>query len=158
MCRVRGGSATPLVNQTRVDFAVPTYRFISIRPWGRGGNGEVFYDIVVVCAHCCQHRSECSSEILIPPVPGLDRNGSHDPISPILGVMAAASCGTFRSHVGLVATTVGASELQEKKRGMSFSRWPVSERQMTSLIRRRTALRPSHSNHEFTQSRPHSCT
>jgi len=112
VCRVRGGSATPLVNQTRVDFEVSTYRFISIRPWGRGGNGEVFYDIVVVHAHCWR-KSECFSEILIPPVPGLDRSGSHDPISPGLGVMAAASCGTFRSHVGLVATTVEESELQE---------------------------------------------
>ena len=42
---------TPLVNQTRVDFAIFSYRFLSIRPRGRGRDCEVGYDIVVVRAH-----------------------------------------------------------------------------------------------------------
>ena len=36
---------------------------------------------------------------------------------------------------------------KKKKTGISFSHWLVSERQMTSLIRRRIALRPPRWNH-----------
>ena len=51
MCMVQGGSVTLLVNQTRVASSGFSYRFISIRPWRRGGHGEVGYDIFVVRAH-----------------------------------------------------------------------------------------------------------
>ena len=55
---VQGGSVTLLVNHTRVDFSVFPYSFISVRPWRRGGNGEVGYDIFVVRTHC-GHKFGC---------------------------------------------------------------------------------------------------
>lgn len=76
---------TLLVSQTRVKFAALTYRFVSTRPWGRGGNGEVRYDIVVVHAHRL-YKSEGFSETLVSPGHGSLRFAR--PVSLVLGGVA----------------------------------------------------------------------